>query len=132
MNEPRTSRPLRSAAYRAKQGHHHYYEPVRPRATATVLTPSRFIRSRNSLSPPRTAGGSIRARSLPFRTEAADQAHATSTPGTTWPAIRATARLIPDLHPRPGSDATANFNDASHGEPPAHRGFQRNVFLIPT
>jgi len=40
----------------------------------------------------RTATSS--ARLLTFRARAADQAHAASTPGTTWPGTRAPARLI--------------------------------------
>jgi len=79
---------------------------------------------------PQAAGSSIRARSPPFRAEAADQDHATFTPGTTWPAIRATARLIPGSHPQPGSDAVYECLDASTVNP--RRGFQRTVFLIPT
>src|ERR1039458_773544 len=35
------------------------------------------------------------ARLLTFRARAADQAHAASTPDTTWPITRAPARLIP-------------------------------------
>jgi hypothetical protein len=53
-------------------------------------------------------GSHIRAGPPPFHTDAADQARATSTPGTTWPAIRATARLNPETWLLPGSDATLN------------------------
>jgi len=48
--------------------------------------------------------------------KAAGQARATSAPGTTWPAIRATARLIPGQAVTPGSDATSLNNDAINGE----------------
>jgi hypothetical protein len=44
----------------------------------------RIRRSRASLSPP-TPGSRIRAGPPPFHADAADQARATSTPGTTWP-----------------------------------------------
>jgi hypothetical protein len=55
-----------------------------------------------SLSP-RSIAGAVSARAFPcFRTQAADQARATCTPGTAWPAIRASARLLPGraLSPR--------------------------------
>jgi hypothetical protein len=42
-----------------------------------------------------TPGRCFAARLLTFRARAADQAHAASTPDTTWPATRAPARLIP-------------------------------------
>jgi hypothetical protein len=61
-------------------------------------------------------GGSVGARHPTFRTKAAGQARATSAPGTTWPAIRATARLIPGQAVTPGSDATFLNNDAINGE----------------
>jgi hypothetical protein len=56
--------------------------------------------------------GSVGSRHPTFRTEAAGQARATSAPGITWPAIRATARLIPGQAVTPGSDATSLNNDA--------------------
>jgi hypothetical protein len=54
-------------------------------------------------------GRRIDARLLTFRARAADQAHAASTPDTTWPATRATARLIPRAQKPPGFDATYVF-----------------------
>src|SRR5579863_9159907 len=75
--------------------------PARP---ATVLNSSRFRRLELSLSPPFSQGGRIGERHPTFRTKAAVQARATSAPGTTWPAIRVTARLIPGQAVTPGSD----------------------------
>ncbi len=102
--------------HRIKQELHRYYGPVRLRAPATVLSSSRFRRLEVSLSPPPAGGGSVGARHPTFRTKAAGQARATSAPGTTWPAIRATARLIPGQAVTPGSDATFLNNDAINGE----------------
>ena len=65
----------------------------------------------------RFRAGSVGARLPTFRTKAAGQAHATSAPGTTWPVIRATARLIPGQTVTPGSDATSSNNDASTVNP---------------
>ena len=77
----------------------------------------------------------IRAGSPPFRADAADQARAISTPGTTWPATRATARPIPETLALPGSDATLTSNDASTVNAATgnhrHRALQRNAFLLP-
>src|SRR5215470_14315962 len=56
---------------------------------ATVSAPHATRRLRASLSPPPRGSSHIRAGPPPFHTDAADQARATSTPGTTWPAIRA-------------------------------------------
>jgi hypothetical protein len=60
-----------------------------PARAASVLSTSRFQPLR--CAPPhqatraRAGDGSIGTRLPTFRTQAADQAHATSTPGTTWP-----------------------------------------------
>jgi len=66
------------------------------------------MRFETSLSHPRPipfflAGSYFRARHPTFRTRAAGQDRATYAPGTTWPANRATARLIPGQAPTPGS-----------------------------
>src|SRR5215469_2954127 len=63
---------------------------------ATVSAPHAPSACEHPSRRPRQGGGHVRAGSPPFHTDAADQARATSTPGTTWPAIRATARLIPE------------------------------------
>ncbi len=81
------SRPLGSAPTPRQQRLHSYYEPVRQRVHATVLNAPISALTR-SLSPshgftPRA--GSVGTRLLTFRARAADQAHAASTPGTTWP-----------------------------------------------
>lgn len=79
------------------------------------------MRLETSLSHPRPipfvlAGSYFRARHPTFRTRAAGQDRATYAPGTTWPANRAAARLIPGQAPTPGSDATSSGNDAVSGE----------------
>ena len=77
----------------SEQRLHGYYGPVRQRAPRLVLNAFGFRRwqapSRDHL------GRGFDARLLTFRARAADQAHAASTPDTTWPATRAPARLIP-------------------------------------
>ena len=87
------------------------------------------------LSPPPPGGGHVRASSPPFHADAADQACATSTPGTTWPAIGATARPIPGTWLSPVPMPPQPNNDASDGERPRQQTrpgrFQRNAFLIP-
>src|SRR5215831_14343513 len=101
---------------------------------ATVSAPHATRRLRASLSPP-PRGSHIRAGPPPFHADAAYQARATSTPGTTWPAIRATARPIPETLALPGSDATLTCNDASTVNAATgnhrHGRFQRNAFLVP-
>jgi hypothetical protein len=76
------SRPLRSPPHRARQEDQHYYEPVRlpARQQFPPLTPPGACRH-PSRYPTRAAIS--RAGSPPFHTDAADQARATSTPGTT-------------------------------------------------
>ena len=54
-------------------------------------------------------GRRINARLLTFRARAADQTHAASTPGTTWPETRAPARLIPRGKLTLGFDAISTF-----------------------
>jgi hypothetical protein len=98
------SRPLRSTA-----------TPASRRFTATTSRSASERRNWYSLPPVSAVGRlplatleaydpgrRINARLLTFRARAADQAHAASTPGTTWPGTRAPARLIPrgKLNPR--------------------------------
>lgn len=74
-----------------------------PARAATVLSTSPLPAAWCAPSRPRHAAGTVSARAFPcFRTQAADRARATCTPGTAWPAIRASARLIPGraLSPR--------------------------------
>ena len=53
----------------------------------------------------RRCSGSTGARLLTFRKGAADQAHATSAPGTAWPVNGYPPGSSRDIHRRPGSDA---------------------------
>src|SRR5580692_7676060 len=78
-----------------------------PTASPATVSAPRASCARGHPSRRPARGGGVRAGSPPFRADAADQARATSTPGTTWPAIRATARLIPGTWLLPGSDATS-------------------------
>jgi hypothetical protein len=63
------------------QGCRHYYEQVRRRTPRRYSVPYGFDRLGYSLSLP-LWDGSVGARLLTFRVEAADQAHVTSMPGT--------------------------------------------------
>jgi len=68
-----------------------------PASAATGTQCLRFSASARFLSRPlgpATPDDCFDARLLTFRARAADQDHAASTPGTTWPATRAPARLI--------------------------------------
>ena len=99
------SRPLRSAPTPASRGICSYYRPVRRRAPHRYSLPSVSPRQapsrhRGPLHPFRPASG-IDARLLTFHARAADQAHAASTPGTTWPVRRVSARLIPERMTKP-------------------------------
>ncbi len=79
-------------------------------------------------------GRHIDARLLTFRARAADQAHATSTPDTTWPEHGTPARLHPEKFLRPlGFGATQHcrrLNGDARTDKPAGRFW--NVFLVPT
>ena len=69
----------------------------------------------------RTAASS--ARLLTFRARAADQAHAASTPGTTWPATRVPARLIPrDAPGPPVSMPSKTFRRLNNARPAENPG----------
>src|ERR1700694_4497650 len=83
------SRPLGSAPTSRQQELHSYYGPVRRRTPHRYSVPT-VSASARSLSRPggqqtQLNGRRIDARLLTFRARAADQAHAASTPGTTWP-----------------------------------------------
>jgi hypothetical protein len=105
------SRPLRSTRV---TGLHRYYEPVRQRRAATVLSASRFLPlDALPLTATRLGGGSVGARLPTFHAEAADRAHAASMPGTAWPVNGTSARLISGPTLRPGFDATWINNDTS-------------------
>ena len=92
------SRPLRSTPTPASRGFTSYYGPVRQRAPRPVLNASGFCRwHAPSRDPgPTSPGRRIDARLLTFRARAADQAHAASTPGTTWPINRDTRQAHPE------------------------------------
>lgn len=64
---------------------------------------------------------SISSRLPTFPASAADQDHVASTPGTTWPVGRVSARLIPGREVTPGFDAVSILSDASTTSP--LRGF---------
>ena len=79
-DEPAPS--LRS--HRIKQELHRYYGPVRLRAPRRYSAPCASDAWGTPCCPALRPGG-IGTRFPTFRTRAADQAHAASTPGTTWP-----------------------------------------------
>jgi hypothetical protein len=83
------SRPLGSDPTSRQQGLHSYCGPVRRRTPHrySVPTVSASARSLSRPGGPNRPGNGrhIGARLLTFRARAADQAHAASTPGTTWP-----------------------------------------------
>lgn len=86
------SRPLRSAPITGASALLRASPPAR---AASVLSASRFRRPARSLSRPASSRASISACLPTFRTQAADRARATCTPGTTWPAIRALRQAHP-------------------------------------
>jgi hypothetical protein len=91
------SRPLRSTRI---TGLHRYYEPVRQRAAATVLSASQFPPlDALPLTATRLGGGCVGARLPTFHAEAADRAHAASMPGTAWPARRDVRQTHPGTYP---------------------------------
>ena len=69
----------------SEQELHSYYEPVRQRAPHRYSMPSVSASARSLSRPATRQAGRIDARLLTFRARAADQDHAASTPGTTWP-----------------------------------------------
>ena len=72
---------------------------------------------------PASPDAAFDARLLTFRARAADQAHAAFTPGTTWPATRAPARLIPREQPNPPVSMPPNCAfDASTTTPTPNPG----------
>ena len=93
------SRPLGSTATPASSGFGRLLPRAGPPASAAtwysvppVSAVGRLPLATLDLTTP---GRCFAARLLTFRARAADQAHAASTPDTTWPATRAPARLIP-------------------------------------
>src|SRR5215218_755420 len=87
----------------SKQRLHGYYGPVRQRAPPRYSMPPVSAVGRLPLATLEAynPGRRIDARLLTFRARAADQAHATFTPGTTWPIIGTPARLITGEQPDP-------------------------------
>ena len=85
------SRPLRSAPI---TGASPLLRAGPPARAATVLSTSPF--QRLGALPLAPSQGAVSARAFPcFRTQAADRARATCTPGTAWPAIRAFRQAHP-------------------------------------
>lgn len=76
--------------HRTKQELPSYYEPVRQRRPATVLSPLRVLRLGCSLSPSANslADGSVGTRLLTFHARAGDRARAAFTSDTIWPVSR--------------------------------------------
>jgi hypothetical protein len=100
------SRPLRSTPTPASRS---FTAPTSRSASERRLGTQclRFPPSAGSLSRPRVLRPQSLYRRSPshVRARAADQAHAASTPDTTWPGTRAPARLIPGMSRDPGFDA---------------------------
>ncbi len=87
------SRPLRSARITRASALLRAGPPAR---AATVLSTSPLPAAWCAPSRARSLAGAVSARAFPcFRTQAADRARATCTPGTTWPAIRAFRQAHP-------------------------------------
>ena len=131
------SRPLRSTATPASSGLHSYYGPVRQRAPQPVLSAFGF---RLGTLPLATVGAydpgrHIDARLLTFRARAADQAHAASTPDTTWPIHGHPPGSSRRTHQNPRFRChLKEFRRLNSARParvsPAERFW--NVFLVPT
>src|SRR5258708_24430937 len=120
--KPRASRPLRSPPHRARQGDHHYYEPVRLPATATV----------SPLVPPALAGIPL---ATPTGAAVSGPAlrRSMQTPQTRLapPSRRAPPGQQSGQPPGPSRDLRCTpvpmpprINDASNGEHPAGRAFR--------
>ena len=109
----------------SEQRLHSYYEPVRQRAPRPVLNASGFCLGTLPLATLEACdpGRRFDARLLTFHARAADQAHAASTPGTTWPRTRAPARLISrDEAGPPISMPSKPFRRLNSDAPPGHPG----------
>jgi hypothetical protein len=102
----------------SEQRLHGYYGPVRQRASRPVLNAFGFRRW-HAPSRDHDLGRGFDARLLTFRARAADQAHAASTPDTTWPGTRAPARLIPRGYQGPPVSMPSNaFRRLNSARPP--------------
>ena len=72
---------------------------------------------------PQARTAAFDARLLTFHARAADQAHAASTPDTTWPATRAAARFFPRGYQGPPVSMPSNaFRRLNSAHPPARAG----------
>src|SRR5207249_1819276 len=104
MSRPLRSTPITGASPLLRVGP--------PASLATGTQHLRFPPSMRSLSHqprPQRSQRTFAARLPTFHADAADRAHATPTPDTTWPTIRATARLIPETMTLPSFDAIQFF-----------------------
>src|SRR5450755_2384834 len=110
-----------------------------PASASTGTQCLRFLPLARSLSPPcktdpqaRTAASN--ARLLTFRARAADQDHAASTPGTTWPGTREPARLVSEDEAGPPilmpSKPFRRLNNA-RPNPQTNPGFERILERLP-
>ncbi len=122
------SRPLRSALITRTSALLRAGPPAR---AATVLSTSPFQRlGALPLAPHLLAGHCVSARLPAFRTQAADRARATCTPGTAWPAIRAfrqahpgtgiIAPVLMPFHPL-GASAVVHSRSPSRSPPDSSR-----------
>jgi hypothetical protein len=114
------SRPLRSTTTPASSSFTANTSRSASQTSQPVLNASGFRRQRApSRRPARRPGRPLSMpRLLTFRARAADQAHAASTPGTTWPATRAAAKLIPRTQKIPGFDAISGVSTPQQRTPP--------------
>ena len=93
-----------------------------PAGAASVLSAFGFclgtlpLRPGGSTSPYERADG-IGARLLTFRARAADQAHATYTPGTTWPVVGHPPGSVPGEYAGPSVSMPSSYFDASTATP---------------
>jgi hypothetical protein len=121
------SRPLRSTA-----------TPASSRFTANTSRSASKRRNRYSMPPvsavgtlplaarrtdPQARTAAFDARLLTFRARAADQDHAASTPGTTWPTTRAAARLVSEDEAGPPiSMPSKPFRRLNNAHPTQNKG----------
>src|SRR5918994_3312961 len=135
MSRPLRSTPITGASSLLRVGP--------PASFATGTQHLRFPPSVRSLShqprprrsTPQRGQQTFAARLPTFHADAADRAHATPTPDTTWPTIRATARLIPGTMILPGFDVTMIFTTLNqwiaHARlPDPHLTHHVRLFLI--
>jgi hypothetical protein len=114
------SRPLRSAPITRASA---LLQAGPPARAATVLSTSPLPAAWCAPSRPAPIAGTVSARAFPcFRTQAADRARATCTPGTAWPAIRAFRQAHPGTGinaPVPMPSSTLDASAVVHSRSPS-------------